>query len=85
MVRYAWFVEFVKFANGAGEWFFVCGGAGEIKAEYFHKAFTRALQLGHDVFADGTEGGKDALAFKGNGLEVGNTATVEVAIEDVYR
>ena len=45
----------------------------------------RALQLSHDVFTDGAEGGKDALAFKGDGFEVGNTATVEVAVEDIDR
>ncbi len=51
----------------------------------FMWAFTRALQLGHDVFTDGTQGGKDAFTLKGDGFKAGDAATVEVAIQHVYR
>ena len=48
-------------------------------------SFMRVLELGHDVFTDGTEGSKNAFAFIGDGFEVGNSTAVEVAIEDIYR
>ena len=46
MVSYTWFVEFMKFADCAGDWFFACGVAGEIEAEYFHKGIDEDIRVG---------------------------------------
>ena len=59
------------------------GALVKSRPNIFICAFMWVLQLGHDVFTDGTQGSKDAFALKGDGFKTGDAATVEVAIQHV--